>query len=65
MKIYVFNSNEPWSVDICHAVFADSLDEAHEYFSPVGEYNVREVEIRSGLILKADGYDNSRMLVCS
>ena len=68
MKLYVFNSTELWSVDVCHAVVADSEDKAREYFlsfyDPMDDrYSVKEVEIKPGLILEADGYDNCRMLV--
>jgi len=65
MKIYVFNSTEEWTCDVCHAIVAETEAEARkrllEVYTPDGEYNVEEYEIEKGLVLEAEGYDDSKM----
>ena len=68
MKLFVFNSIEEWTTDVCHAVFAETEEKARAYLLAIykphnDNYTVKEVEIFESLILEADGYDETRMIV--
>ena len=67
MKLFVFNSNEEWTTDVCHAVFAETEEKAREilldYKPQDDRYSVVEYEIKEGLVLEAEGYDETRMIV--
>jgi len=73
MKLYVFNSTEEWTTEICHAIVADTEAEARERLlelykevwdkPPKIPFEVKEYEIESGLALEAEGYDDSKMAV--
>ena len=68
MKLYVFNSTEEWTTEICHAIVADTEAEARERLLELCKevrdtFEVKEYEIESGLALEAEGYDDSKMAV--
>lgn len=66
MQIYVFNrKNEIWNTNGAVAIVAESQVAAEALYRQEFEFEfeVGELEIKSGLMLVADGYDSTEMIV--
>jgi hypothetical protein len=66
MQIYVFNrKNETWNTNGAVAIVAESQVTAEALYRQEFEFEfeVGELEITNGLMLVADGYDSTEMIV--
>jgi len=66
MQIYVFNrKNETWNTNGAVAIVSESQEAAEALYRREFdfEFEVGELEITSGLMLVADGYDSTEMIV--
>lgn len=62
MKIYVFNLTEEWTPVGSEAIVARTKEEAIELYGLSSqEYTLEEFDIEHGLVLTADGYDDTTM----
>jgi hypothetical protein len=66
MQIYVFNRrNEVWDITGAVAIVAENQEVAEAFYRQEFdfEFEISELEITSGLMLVADGYDSTEMNV--